>query len=242
VCAAHPDVNVEKFGLQNARSALVNVDNWNALQFSLINAYRRNSSLVSLLVEACLLRQVAHADVPSEVLAEFIQNRMPVLARANRTGEIIWLLFLAIRLGITISTSQLTRLFSIENAFIALLVVCLDARGLLRGNVDRGVWDRSLTAEGLRSPMWLYAYEAITQGFLPGLNDGFIVQDPYFNLLRVKRVQFLDIKRGYASITRTLRGLRNENERLRRVHGAIQSEDLDDLDKLEDNWDDPDIY
>jgi hypothetical protein len=225
VCAAHPDVN-----------------DCNALQFSLINAYRRNSTLVSLLVEACLLRQVSHGDVPQQILVEFIENRMPVLARANRTGEIIWLLFLAIRLGLTISASRLTLLFSIENAFIAVLVVCLDTQRLLKGNVDRGFWDRSLTAEGLRSPMWLYAYEAVTQGFLPGLDDGFIVRDPYFTLLRAKRVQFLDIKRGYDSITRTLRGLRNENERLKRVQGAIQNEDFDDLDELDNNWDDPDIY
>jgi hypothetical protein len=45
VCIAHPDVNVEKFGLQHARSALVNADDWDTLQFRQINAYRRNSSL-----------------------------------------------------------------------------------------------------------------------------------------------------------------------------------------------------
>jgi hypothetical protein len=241
VCMAHPDMNVEKFGLQHARSALVNVDDWNTLQFSLINAYRRNSSLVSLLVEACLLRQVAYRDVQVEILTEFIENRIPVLARANRTGEIIWFLFLAIRLGLRLSAGRLAPLFSIDNALVALLVVCLDSRGLVEGNVDRVLWDRSLTADGLRGPMWLYAYEAVAQGFLPGVNDGFIVQDPYFALLRAKRVQFLDIARGYDSIATTLRNLRNENERLRRVREAIQDEDFEELDDL-DEGDDGDIY
>jgi hypothetical protein len=88
--------------------------------------------------------------------------------------------------------------------------------------------------------MWLYAYEAVTQGFLPGVNDGFIVQEPYFTFLRAKRVQFLDITRGYASITTTLRGLRNENERLRRMRGAIQNEDFDDLDNLDEGDGDED--
>jgi hypothetical protein len=59
--------------------------------------------------------------VQVKILTEFIENRIPVLARANRTGEIIWLLFLAIRLGLTISARRLTPLFSIENAFVALL-------------------------------------------------------------------------------------------------------------------------
>jgi hypothetical protein len=241
-CVAHPDVNVEKFGLQLARSALVNAADWKKLQFSLINAYRRNPSLVSLLVEACLLRQVAHRDVQVEILTEFIENRIPILARANRTGEIIWLLFLVIRLGLTLSARRLTPLFSIENAFVALLVVCLNARGLVQGNVDRALWDLSLTADGLRSPMWPYAYEAVTQGFLPGVNDGFIAQDAYFTLLRAKRVQFLDITRGYASIATTLRRLRNENERLRRMREAIQDEDFAELDDLDEGEDDGDIF
>lgn len=233
VCAAHPDLNVEKFGLQHARSALVGADDWSTVQFSLINAYRRNSSLVSQLVEACLLRQVARSDVEIQVLTEFVENRVPVLARANRTGEIIWLLFLALRLGLKLSAGKLTRLYSIENSFVAFLIVCLDARGLVQGSVDRTLWDRSLTPDGLRSPMWLYAYEAVTQGFLPGVSDGFIVQDPYFSLLRAKRVQFSDMMRGYASIATTLRTLRTENERLRRMREAIQDADFEELDDLD---------
>src|SRR5262249_32546271 len=150
-----------------------------------------------------LLRHVAHGDVQVEILAEFVKNRIPVLARANRTGEIIWLLFLMIRLGLRLSARRLTPLFSIENAFVALLVVYLAARGLVRGNVDRALWDRSLTADGLRGPMWLYAYEAVTQGLLPGVDDDFIVQHSYFTLLRAKRLQFLDITRGYTSIATT---------------------------------------
>ncbi|MEH2626071.1 hypothetical protein V1292_004126 [Bradyrhizobium sp. AZCC 1719] len=241
VCAANPEMNVEKFGLQHARSALVNADDWKPLQFSLINAYRRNPSLVSLLVEACLLRQVARGDVQIETLAEFIEYRIPVLARANRTGEIIWLLFLMLRLDLRISAHRLAPLFSIENAFVALLVVCLGARGFVKGNIDRTLWDRSLTSDGLRSPMWLYAYEAVSQGFLPGVNDGFIVHDSYFALLRAKRVQFLDISRGYASIATILRSLRNQNERVRRMREAIEEVDFDDLDHLDEGEEEEDI-
>jgi hypothetical protein len=234
VCVAHPDINVEKFGLQHARLALVSADEWSAILLSLISAYRRNSSLVSLLVEACLLRQVARRDVQVGILKEFIENRIPVLARANRTGEIIWLLFLAIRLRLTLSAGRLAPLFSIDNALVALLVVYLDAQSLVAGTVDRALWDRSLTADGLRSPMWLYSYEAVTQGFLPGVSDGFIVQDPYFKLIRAKRVQFLDIARGYDSIATILRSLRNENEHLRRLREAMEDEDFEEFDDLDE--------
>jgi hypothetical protein len=234
VCVAHPEINVEKFGLQHARSALVTADEWSAILFNLISAYRRNSSLVSLLVEVCLLRQVTRRDVQFEILKEFIENRIPVLGRANRTGEIIWLLFLAIRLGLSLSARRLAPLFAIENALVALLVVCLDAQSLVEGDVNRALWDQSLTAYGLRSPMWLYAYEAVTQGFLRGVSDGFIVKDPYFALIRAKRVQFLDIARGYDSIGTTLRSLRSKNERLRRLRKAIEDEDSEEIDDLDE--------
>ncbi|WP_421994442.1 RNA-directed DNA polymerase [Reyranella sp.] len=243
LCVAHPDINVEKYGLQHARSALVAADDWDALQFSLINAYRRNPSLVSLLVEACLLRQNAHRDVQVETLKELIENRVPVLARANRTGEIIWLLFLAIRLDLTLSARKLTPLFTIENAFVALLVVQLDARGLVQGTVSRALWDLSLTTDGLRSSMWLYAYEAFIQGLLPGVNGDFITQDPYFSLLRAKDVHFLEISRGYTSIALTLRGLRSDNQGLQRLREAIEDENFDDLQDLDnDDDEDSDIY
>ena len=234
ICLSHPDINVERFGYQHARSAFVNADNWIPLQFSLINAYRRNSSLVSLLVELCLLRQAAYRDVQLDTLTEFINNRVPILARANRTGEVIWLLFLAIRLGLTVTARGLTALFSIENALVALLVVYLDARGLVQGSVDRTLWDRSLRPEGLRSSMWLYAYEAVTNELVPDADDDFISQDSYFGLLRVKRVQFLDISRGYDSISTTLRRLRDENEHLRRMREAVHDNDSDGFDKGEE--------
>ncbi len=252
MCLDHPEINVEKFGLQFARSSLVGVEDWGPIQAHLISAYRRNPSLISLLVEICLLRQVARADLALGTLQEFIEHRIPVLARANRLGETTWLLFLAIRLDITLSARALTPLFEKENALVATLVVCLESRGRVQGSVDRSVWDRALTTAGLRGPMWLYAYEAVTRGFLPGVTDAFILQDPYFALLRRRSVQFLEIDRGYASITAILRSLRTANERMHRLRDAILErgeEEYDDVydEELEDDdfgaFDDtPDLY
>lgn len=252
MCLDHPEINVEKFGLQFARSSLVGVEDWGPIQSHLISAYRRNPSLISLLVEICLLRQVARADLALGTLQEFIEHRIPVLARANRLGETTWLLFLAIRLDITLSARALAPLFEKENALVATLVVCLESRGRVQGNVDRRVWDRALTTTGLRGPMWLYAYEAVTRGFLPGVTDAFILQDPYFALLRARSVQFLEIDRGYASITAILRSLRTTNERMHRLRDAIlergdeEYEDVYDEEPEDDDFDafddTPDLY
>lgn len=246
LCGNHVDTNIEKFGLLNARQSLVAATDWRPIQANLISAYRRNPSLVSLLVELCLLRQVAHGDVAKADLGEFLENRIDVLARGNRTGELVWLLFLAIRMSIILPARRLASLFGMENALVALLVVCLEARGLVQGKIDRSTWDRSLTGRGLRGPMWLYAYEAVTQGFLPGVADDFIADDEYFSLLRDKTVRFLDIDVGFASLANTLRGLRHTNARLDRLRDAIEDGSEDDFDDIfdadEDEDEDDDVF
>jgi hypothetical protein len=234
LCQDHPDINIEKFGLQNARSALVAAGKWKPVQSNLISAYRRNPSLVSFLVEVCLLRQVAQADVLLDDLTEFIENRMVVLARENRTGEAVWLLFLALRLGLQLSAKRLAPFFIIDNALVALLIVCLDHRGQIEGKIDRSGWDKSLTADGLRGPMWLYAYEAVAQGFVPGASDAFITMDDYFSALHAKKVRFLEVERGFTSIAATMKTLRSANERLERLRAAISNDDQDDLDEFEE--------
>ena len=245
LCGDHLDTNIEKFGLLNARQSLVAATDWAPIQANLISAYRRNTSLVSLLVELCLLRQVDHGDVAKADLGEFLENRIDVLARGNRTGELVWLLFLAIRLRIILPARRLASLFGMENALVALLVVCLDARGLVEGKIDRSTWDRSLTGRGLRGPMWLYAYEAVSQGFLPGVADDFIADDEYFSLLRDKSVRFLDIDVGFASLADTLRGLRHTNVRLDRLRDAIEAgseDDFDDIFDADNDDEDDDVF
>jgi hypothetical protein len=233
-CEMHTDTNVEKYAFQNARIAFVRAVNWSRIQSHLIAAYRRNASLVAFLVEITLLRQIERSDVALPKLSEFLEHRIPVLARENRTGEIVWLLFMAIRLQIRLSADCLEPLTGIDNAMIALLVAqCVD-RQLALGEVDFTNWNRSLTTDGLRSGMWLYAYESVGLGINPTPSPAFIEADPFFTRLYAKKVRFLSISSGFTSFNTTLRSLLGDNARLRRVHDdflddfAIELDDLDD--------------
>jgi hypothetical protein len=233
-CEMHPDTNVEKYAFQNARAAFVRAANWSKIESHLIAAYRRNSSLVAFLVEITLLRQVERSDVNLLKFKEFLEHRIPVLARENRTGEIIWFLFLAARLRISLSAGCIEPLTGIDNSMIAVLVaLCVD-RQLTVGRVDFTNWNRSLTADGLRSGMWLYAYESVGLGINPTPSPAFIETDPFFSRLYAKKARFLSIASGFTSINTTLRSLRGDNARLLRVRDdffddfAIELDDLDD--------------
>ncbi|MBP2443800.1 RNA-directed DNA polymerase [Rhizobium leguminosarum] len=236
LCEAHPSINVEKFAFSCARTAFVRSSGWKTIQSLLINAYRRNSTLISLVVEIFILRQIEHADVDLSNLKDFLDHRLPALARANRTGEIIWLLFLAVRLEVAISVSAANSLLPIDNAMVGLLVAFAKSRTLIHGQFDLTSWNASHTPDGLKGPMWLYAYQTAFQGLVPGVATAFIEQDPYFSTLLAKKVSFLKIDNGFASVANTIRSLRSENERISRVRSdfledfTVDIEDYDDDD------------
>jgi hypothetical protein len=249
ICEAHPGVNVEKYALSNARAAFVNADGWKTIQSHLIAAYRRNASLISFLVEIMILRQAKRGDVDTTSLAEFIAHRLPSLAENNRTGEIIWLLFLGIRMGIHQQARDLAPILEIDNSMIALLLAAGVTRNLVDGKVDLSRWNYSFNSEGLRTGMWLFAYESVAQGFNPSGSKAFIEQDQYFSLLLQQGVRFLALDSGFISIESTLRSLRSENSRQKRVRDEfaedfeIDIEELDEEDGEEDqDEDDDDVY
>lgn len=236
ICKDHPELNVEKFAYQNARSAFVNADEWDALQSHLINAYRRNSTLVSFLVEVLILREIEHSDVNKDKLAGFLERRLPELAQENRTGEIIWLLFLAIRLEVELPSNRLSPLFQLENSMVALMLTYASNQGKILGEMDHLVWQQHLSAEGLRGPMWLYAYESIRNGTNPSTDKNFIEQDPFFSVLLTRDIKFFAPERGFASMGAALRLRRDENTRTRMLRQDFLEDfgiDLLDFDREE---------
>lgn len=235
LCEIHSAVNVEKFAFANARLAFVRTDGWKRVQSLLINSYRRNSTLISLLVEFFILRQVEQGDLDLVSLKEFVDHRIPVLARANRTGEIIWLLFLSIRLNIVLSQKAVAPLYDIQNGMVALLVAFAASRQLVSGLVNFAIWNRSCNADGLRGQMWLYAYEATARGIAPGINSTHLEEDPYFSMLYSRKLRFLDIDNGFSSIATTLRTLKDDNDRIRRVRVDFMDDFNVDIDEYDDD-------
>lgn len=228
-----PDTNVEKWAFQNARVAFLSADtgDWGRLQSHLVNAYRRNSTLVSLLVELLIERHRDRGDLDLEGVRDFLDHRIPALALEDRTGELIWLLFLMIALEIKIDARRFERLYSLEEPMCALLLSAADARGLIAGAVDRSLWNQSLAGDGLRGPMWLYAYEGPRRDLVGHASTVHIEQDPYFSILHARSVDFLSVDAGISSITGEMRARRRADN----LHRAwMRKEFADDFDV--DDW------
>lgn len=229
-----PGTNVEKWALQNARVAFLGAgtDAWKHLQSNLINAYRRNSTLVSLLVELLIERHRDQADVDRGSIRDFLSHRIPALALEDRTGELIWLIFLMIALEIRIEADNFERLFGLEEPMCALLVCEAKSRGLIEGEIDRNLWNQSLSADGLRSHMWLYAYEGARRDIVGHTGTAHIEQEQFFSILDRRRISFLSVEAGLDTITGAMRARRRADN----IHHARLRTELADNFNPED-WD-----
>ncbi|HEV7246169.1 MAG TPA: RNA-directed DNA polymerase [Shinella sp.] len=229
----HANLNVERYAMSNCRKAFVASEDWNFLQEHIVSSYRKNSTLIENLVEIVLFRHKAHNDVDMAALSDFIAARLPVLGASQRTGEILWLLYLACSLRIKINADALSMCLRMPNALIAILVTHAEAEGLIEGAIDRSFWRSYANKKGLRSTMFLFAYEAAVKGWE---KDGaYCESDEYYGLLHREKLSFFDVARTAKDLSQVLKERQKENH-FSRVHAAWNEftpdpdDDLDDLD------------
>lgn len=167
------------------------------------------------------------------VLTDFLAHRIPVLALEDRTGELIWLLFLMNALRITLSAKIFDRLTKLAEPMCALLIRKAHHEGLITGKLDTKTWDAHLTTEGLNGPMWLYAYEAPRQGLVLS-GTAHIAAHQFFSVLLQQGVDFLSIKKGTSKIAGAGSGRRIDNLHQEKLRKAFQDFGLDDEDLYDD--------
>jgi hypothetical protein len=161
ITSAHNEsADVVKFSVQIARRAFLETDAWQVVDDFLLSAYRLNPTIVDVMVELFILRSLAKGDVSIGRLGAFVSSRLPELIASQKIGEVCWLLFLCIALKVSVKAATLAELFSVEDGAAAILVSDAGRAGLITGKIDQSTWNRSLTADGLNSSMWLYAYES----------------------------------------------------------------------------------
>ncbi len=184
---------------------------------------------MSFLVELLIARHVADPnDIERTAIGDFLDHRIPALALEDRTGELIWLLFLMVVLRVELKAACFERLTSLEEPMCALLIRYAESEGLISGNLNTSQWDAHVNAAGLDGPMWLYAYE-VGRLRIISMDDSYITDHSFFAALLEHQVAFLSIEAGVAAVTNAQAGRRIDNR-----HRAKFRVAFDDLDF--DNW------
>jgi hypothetical protein len=134
-------------------------------------------------------------------------------------------LFLCTSLKISIKSSIVSGLYEIEDGAAAVLLADAKRLGLVSGNIDRSVWNRSLSRDGLNSSMWLYAYESTLKKTNGMSIESHVTNHQYFGPLFSKKIEFYRSGALHLNKNALLRRLRFANLR-RRIQEARLSEDL----------------
>lgn len=242
-----PSVNIEKFALRNSRSTLVNCTDWRVAENYMISLYKSNPTVLDTMVEIFILRHQHKGDVSLPTVTSFIEARLPLLCDHQRSGEVYWLLFMAIAMEIKIDSSSIEGFFNEEVALSALMISDAYSKGLINGKVNFSTWNKHFTTDDLDGEMWLYAYEATLKG-LPGATagDGFIRNHKYFSKLLDKKIDFYRSGEGVMSINRVLHRRKLENAASKRIAAKLEKFpvlDAGDIDEIDDDlFDDEELY
>ena len=233
-------MNIQKFAIQNARKLFLETEEWRLVEDYLLSSYRQNPTLLPVVIEIIILRHLGKRDVAIKRVGTFVEARLSALKRLQKNGQICWLLFLCVCLQAPIRASAVSELFDMEDGVVAVLIADASRLGVIQGFIDQSLWDRSLTADGLRSPMWLYAYESALKGLNTTRSNAHVTSDPYFGPLLALGVEFY--RSGSFHMNRNALIARLRLERLRQhIQQAAVEDDLaetfDDFDEDEHNED-----
>jgi hypothetical protein len=132
------------------------------------------------------------------VIEALIQTHTPV----RNASEVAWALWAAIALKVRLSRSAAVAVAAMDDNFVALLALDADSRGLFPARaLDRSGWE-SLTgyADVLSGEHWLLAYEASVRRWLRAPRSR-VSKDPFFKVLRARKVRFYDTKPSRSPFT-----------------------------------------
>lgn len=189
---ANPRENVLLFAAKRAAGFVLDPDSVPHLVRWLLYAARRSPSCLSFVAEH--LAAIKPTDAMSEgEIEKYILQQLPLKAEAVHTDEVAWLLFWAREIKLKIPSSVLEKATTLRSSVVAMLVLDLNQQGLIEGKLTPSLWRSAANQDGLRSEMWLVAYEATKKGWWPkNINSDFITGHPFFADIWDKDVEFYD--------------------------------------------------
>lgn len=192
---ANPRENVMLFAAKRAAGFQPDKTNRPHLVRWLLYAARRSPSCLRFVAE--YLAALHDEEIlPKGEIEAFILQQVPGKAEAAHTDEVAWLLFWAREIGLKVPVGAFDKVRMLRSSVVGLISLDLRQKGLVEGSLKVPEWKAFATSEGLKSEMWLLAYEASKKEWWPGSNkSSFLSAHPYFGDVLKKNVEFYDAKK-----------------------------------------------
>jgi hypothetical protein len=197
----NPRDNVLRYAVLRASSFEILEHNERHLIRWMIYCCRRAGSCMDVVTQFAAQKHLHGSSLPLDEIREFILSQLPLQAQAAHTFEVAWLLFFARELKILIPAAALAQVCKLQSSVCGLLTMDLRQRKLVDGNLDDSYWSGAAEQKGLRSPLWLIAYEATRkQWWSTSVKSAFITTDQYFGELWQRGVYFYDERKKSRSV------------------------------------------
>lgn len=223
----HKDQNVLRFAINLLRRVNILKINWPQFETYLLKAARTNPTTIPMIVHIFTLYNAKGYPVKKDRVAKFIKDVIAKCGPSAGHYEIVWVLFLAKMLRITLPVAWVATVTKLESSACALVLLDLREMGLIDGALDVSLWTQAMTAAGLESNMWLVAYEADLKGWLTPPAAGFVQAHPYFCELRNRNISFYDKTRRLKNVR--LSKPKGPSDAFRRHMAALRNWEGDDL-------------
>ena len=199
IAAQNPKENVELYALKRSREGMVFSSDWPVMESHLLVIYRFNNTLLPIICSIVINRNALRQDVNLKRMKDFIATNLRRLTENDKALEISWMLFLAKALKIRLHKKDVEAITLLENSVCALLLCDLERLGLVP-KLNKGKWNQYANLDGLRSHMWLYAYESCRLGW-NGLTLKYPNRDIYFAELLKRNIAFYNLDKNVLQIS-----------------------------------------
>lgn len=184
--------NALLFAVKRAASFTINDDNVDHLVRWLLYCARRTATCLSFVAEH-LAAISGTTQLPNDEINAYILQQIPIKAASGHTNELAWLLFWARETGLSIPASSMENVMKLRSSAVGLITLDLWHKSLIIGALDFSFWQNFASEAGLKSEMWLIAYEATRKGWWPkAQNTDFVTNHAYFADLWSADVEFYD--------------------------------------------------
>jgi len=193
LCDENPKENVLLFAAKRAGSFSISASNWDHFVRWLLYISRRSPGCLSFVVGYLSAAARSGRRLPISDVSDFIRNQIPSNAESAQTSEVAWLIFFARELGIHLEARLLERVTNLRSSVCALLTLDMLQRGRISGRINTRFWRSFANEQGLKSEMWLVAYEATLKKWWPTpVASSFIRSHQFFGDLWKQKVSFYD--------------------------------------------------
>ncbi len=181
-----PTDNVLTYAAKQVLSAKITADNWVFCESLLLRAAIAEPTMLSVVGDVYELYPLFHTDLSA--LTRTLESICSYHAPLQQGNEVSWALWLAKKMGVSISKDVGDKIAAVDDDVVALIALDLIEQGFLQTS-KLTLWRSRMNSANLYEEHWLLAYEGHEQGWSTSKSD-YVAADPFFSILQTHGVRF----------------------------------------------------